>query len=69
MYIVIQKGYAIFGQGHTAAAAVLDMKQWIDADSHMQDWTVSDFNRNYESASIGEFVLVLSNEYLQHLYL
>tara|TARA_R110001632_G_scaffold176640_4_gene296361 strand:- start:218 stop:427 length:210 start_codon:yes stop_codon:yes gene_type:complete len=68
MYLVIQKGYAIFGQGRTAWGAVNDMKQWIDSDNPMQGYTVKDFNRNYESAVIGEFVLVLSNEFLQHLY-
>ena len=58
MYLVIQKGYSIFGQGQTAEQAVADMKQWIDSDSEMQDWTVNDFNTSYHSANDGEFVLV-----------
>ncbi len=67
-YLVIQKGHAIFGRGYTAWGAVRDMKQWIDSDSPMQDWTVNDFKRTYESANIGDFVLVLSNEFLLHIY-
>jgi len=68
MYLVIQKGYAIFGQGTTAEKAVADAKQWIDSDSPMQEWTVDDFNTLYDSAYDGEFVLVQSNDDLLQQY-
>ena len=58
MYLVIQKGYAIFGQGSTPDQAVEDMKQWIDQDADQQTWEAYDFAVTYENASVGEFVLV-----------
>ena len=58
MYLVIQKGCAIFGKGHTKEEAVEDMKQWIDKYSHLQDWTASDFESSYNSAYYGQMVLV-----------
>lgn len=68
MYLVIQKNYALFGRGATAEQAVADMKQWIDSDSEMQDWTVDDFNTSYDSANDGEFVLVLATDELLSTY-
>ena len=58
MYLVIQKGYVLFGTGHTKEAAVEDMKEWIDKDSELQDWTASDFESSYHSANDGQMVLV-----------
>ena len=68
MYLIIQKGYNIFGKGKTKKDAIEDMKQWINQNDDMQEWTIDDFERNYESASIGSFVLCLSNEYLTYIY-
>ena len=68
MYLVIQKGYALFGRGATAEQAVADMKQWIDSDSEMQNWTVDDFNTSYDSANDGEFVLVPATDELLSTY-
>ena len=66
MYLVIQKGYAIFGQGSTPDQAVKDMKQWIDQDADQQTWETYDFAMTYENANIGDFVLVeATNELLQ----
>ena len=58
MYLVIQKGYALFGKGHTKEEAVEDMREWIDKDSALQDWTASDFESSYHSANDGDMVLV-----------
>ena len=68
MYLVIQKGYALFGRGATTEQAVADMKQWIDSDSEMQNWTVDEFNTSYDSANDGEFVLVLATDELLSTY-
>ena len=67
MYLVIQKGYAIFGQGSTPDQAVKDMKQWIDSDSPMQDWTVDDFNTSYYQANDAEMVLIVDLELAEQL--
>ena len=58
MYLVIQKGYALFGKGHTKEEAVEDMREWIEKDSRLQDWTASDFESSYHSANDGDMVLV-----------
>ena len=58
MYLVIQKGYALFGKGHTKEEAVEDMKEWIDKDSELQHWTASDLESFYHSANDGQMVLV-----------
>jgi hypothetical protein len=67
MYLVIQKGYLLVGKGHTKEEAVEDMKEWIDKDSELQDWTVSDFESCYNSANDGQMVLVeLTKELAEH---
>ena len=68
MYLVIQKGYAIFGTGATAEQAVKDAKEWIDKDSYLHSWEVSDFTVIYENASDGEFVLVEATDELLQQY-
>jgi len=68
MYLVIQKGYAIFGQGSTPNQAVEDMKQWIDQDADQQTWGAYDFAVTYENASVGEFVLVEATDELLQQY-
>ena len=68
MYLVIQKGYAIFGQGSTPDQAVEDMKEWIDKDADQQTWEAYDFIVNYENASVGEFVLVEATDELLQQY-
>ena len=68
MYLVIQKGYYIFGQGSTPEQAVKDMKQWIDSDSPMQEWTVDDFPTSWYQANDGDMVLIVDHELAQELY-
>ena len=58
MFLIIQKGYVIFGEGLTAEQALEDMKQWIDSDSPMQNWTVDDFYTSYHTANDGDMVLL-----------
>lgn len=69
MYLVIQKGYAIFGHGLTPEQAVNDMRKWIDSDSVQYYWNSSDFPTGYENANIGEFVLVQATDELWQNYL
>jgi hypothetical protein len=58
MFLVIQKGYGLFGRGATAEQAIEDMKQWIDSDNPMQNWTVDDFNTSYHTSNDGDMVLL-----------
>tara|TARA_Y100001963_G_scaffold151854_1_gene235499 strand:+ start:506 stop:775 length:270 start_codon:yes stop_codon:yes gene_type:complete len=58
MYVVIQKGFVIFGTGKTQEEAVDDMKQWIDKDNPCQNWTVEDFPKDVSRVNIGELFLV-----------
>lgn len=58
MYMIIQKGFCVFGMGETPEQALTDMKQWIDKDAEQQTWTVDDFKTCLDSANDGDFVLV-----------
>ena len=69
MYLVIQKGCAIFGYGLTPCEAVNDMRKWIGSDSIQYYWNTSDFPTSYENANIGEFVLVKATDELLQDYL
>ena len=64
MYLIIRKGCVIFGSGATKEEAVEDLKEWIDSDDEKQNWSASDFETCYSSASIGEFVLLQSTDIL-----
>ena len=68
MYLVIQKGICIFGQGSTPEQAVNDMKEWIDSDSPMQKWTVADFTTSWYQANDGDMVLIVDHELAQELF-
>jgi hypothetical protein len=62
MYLVIQKGYALFGQGQTKEAAVKDANEWLEKKSSGDEWTADDFGSSYHQANDGELVLVELNE-------
>lgn len=62
MYLVIQKGYALFGQGQTKEDAVKDANEWLEKKSSGDEWTEQDFNSSYHQANEGELVLVELNE-------
>ena len=68
IYVVIQKGHAIFGTGQTKQEAVEDMKEWINKDSDLQDSTPDDFDTSYNSAHDGQMVLVELTEELADDY-
>jgi hypothetical protein len=64
MYVVIQKGYAIYGAAKTKEKAVIDAKQWICRTSKAQDWEVEDFPIFYNSTEEGQLVLLEATELL-----
>ena len=68
MYLVIQKGYVLFGTGHTKEEALEDMREWINKDSELQDWTPTDFESCYNSANDGQMVLVEATKELVEDY-
>ena len=68
MYLIIQKGYAIFGSGATKEEAVQDFKQWIDADDEKQDWSALDFETCYNSAFDGQMVLIEATKEILEMY-
>jgi hypothetical protein len=68
MYLIIQKGYALFGSGHTKEEALEDMREWINKDSELQHWTASDFETCYNSANDAQMVLVEATKELAEHY-
>ena len=59
IYLIIQKGYEIFGQGTTKEEAVESAREWIDKDKTL---VVEDLPR-FDSASFGEFCITTKDEY------
>jgi hypothetical protein len=68
LYLVIQKGFCIFGQGNTPEAAVECMKKWVGIGHQMQTWTVDTFKKNYDMTTIGEFCLVQATDEILEQY-
>ncbi len=67
-YLVIQKGYVIFGHGYSEEQAVEDMKQWVDSSSPLQEATPEDMQDSYHQANDGDMVLVESTPELLKTY-
>ncbi len=67
-YLVIQKGYYIFGHGYSKEQAVEDMKRWMDSDSPLQEATPEDMQDSYHQANDGDMVLVESTPELLETY-
>ena len=67
-YLVIQKGYVIFGHGYSKEQAVEDMKRWVDSSSPLQEATPEDIQDSYHQANDGDMVLVESTPELLETY-
>ena len=57
MYLVIQKGYEVFGKGDTPEQAWQDAKEWLDKDDEKQQWSVEELP-SLQRAADGEFCIV-----------
>tara|TARA_R100000406_G_C2998038_1_gene93803 strand:- start:29 stop:364 length:336 start_codon:yes stop_codon:yes gene_type:complete len=51
MYVIIQKGFALFGIGQTEEEAKTDAKEWLDYGTNLNDLP------SYHSSSIGEICI------------
>ena len=67
-YLVIQKGYYIFGHGYSKEQAIEDMQRWVDSDSPLQEATPEDMQDSYHQANDGDMVLVESTPELLETY-
>tara|TARA_Y100000592_G_C5470389_1_gene319102 strand:+ start:1555 stop:1935 length:381 start_codon:yes stop_codon:yes gene_type:complete len=60
-YVVIQKGYAVFGAGVTRQEAWIAAQEWMDADGNYPT-DVSSLP-SYNTANVGDFCCVTKDEY------
>ena len=61
IYLIIQKGYEIFGSGDSPEKALEDAKEWMDRDSVL----ILEELPSYNTANDGAFCLVTKDEYDQ----
>ena len=61
IYLIIQKGYEIFGSGDSPEKALEDAKEWMDRDSVL----ILEELPSYNTANAGDFCLVTKEEYDQ----
>lgn len=67
MFLIIQKGHALFGQGETKEQAIKDANEWLPENAS-GEWTEEDFNPSYHQANEGDLCIVqLDNETQSYL--